>query len=118
MTTVTNIQWLWGSNQSIEFNPETDKLNFGWLSANDFTLTERSGSVVISIPSNQQSYTLNGVSFSELSAAKVIANDQSALTTWSASLNNAPASNPVSAPLPPPVLQPTAGAVTTNIGWS
>lgn len=118
MTTVTNIQWLWGSNQSIEFNPATDKLNFGWLSAKDFTLTERSGSVVISIPSNQQSYTLNGVSFSELSAANVIANDQSALTTWSASLNNAPASNPVSAPLPPPVLQPTAGAVTTNIGWS
>jgi GH18 family chitinase len=118
MTTITNIQWQWGSNQLIEFNPAVDTLNFGWFSANDFTLTERDGSVIISIPSNQQSYTLKGVSFSELRAANIIANDQGALSTWNAYLTRTPESSSVPAPLPSPEPIKAAGEVITNIGWA
>lgn len=124
MATVTNIQWLWGSNQRIDFNPATDSLNFGWFSANDFTLTERDGSVVISIPSNQQSYTLNGVSFAELRAANIVANDSGALAAWNSHLDASTSTTPVPTPAPTPTPSPTpdvgpvAGASTTNVGWA
>jgi chitinase len=118
MTTVTNIQWQWGSNQVIEFNPAADTLNFAWFSANDFTLTERDGSVVISIPSNQQSYTLKGVSFSELRAANIIANDPGVMSAWNAHLASAPAPSIVPAPMPSPEAEKATGAVISNIGWA
>lgn len=122
MATVTNIQWLWGSNQQIDFNPATDTLNFGWFSANDFTLTEQDGSVVIAIPGNQQSYTLNGVTFAELSATNIVANDSGALAAWHSHLDSSTATNPVPtpapAPLPTPETAPVSGAVTTIISWA
>lgn len=118
MTTTTNIQWLWGSNQVIEFNPAVDTLNFGWFSKNDFTLTERDGSVVISIPSNQQSYTLKGVSFDELSAANIIAGDQSTLAAWNTELANSSTTKAVVPPLPSSDTSQITGAVITNVGWA
>lgn len=122
MAEVTNIQWQWGSNQVIDFNPALDTLNFGWFSANDFTLSEKDGSVVISIPTNQQSYTLNGISFAELRAANIVANDSGALAAWTSHLtsNGLPDSTSGSLPTPTPTpgVTPVTNAVTTNISWS
>ena len=65
MATV-NIVWNWGTNSSIDFNPATDILDFGWFAANQFTISEVNGTVVIAIPSNHQTYTLQNTTLAEL----------------------------------------------------
>ena len=67
MATVTKIQWAWGQNQVINFNSASDTLDFGWFQAGQYAVSEVNGSVVIAIPSNNQTYTLTGVSLNELS---------------------------------------------------
>lgn len=84
--TTTTITWSWGSDTVLAFNPETDELDFGWFSADNFTISEVGGSVVISIPSNDQTYTLSGVSLDELSLDNIVANDSSALAEWQEAL--------------------------------
>jgi chitinase len=116
MANVTKIQWVWGSNQIIDFNPQTDSLDFGWFSSNDFSLEEREGSVVISIPSNGQSYTLNNVTFADLSASNISARDSGALAEWNAHLTSAPASNPQ--PTPVPEVTPVPAGGITMVSWS
>lgn len=118
MANVTKIQWSWGSNQVLNFNPATDSLDFGWFSANDFTLSERDGSVVISIPSNGQSYTLNGVSFAELSAANIVAKDGGALAEWNSHLGATVPPSPVIPPVAVPEPTPVTGATITNVAWA
>ena len=118
MTTVTNIQWLWGSSQIIEFNPTVDTVNFGWFSANDFTLTERDGSVIISIPSNQQTYTLKGVSFADLRSSNIVASDQGTLAAWSAKLASTPKVDIISSTLPIQGDVQAASPIITNISWA
>lgn len=80
---VTNIEWHWGVNEVIDFNPKTDALNFGWMSADSFTVSEVNGSVVISIPTNDQSYTLDGVTLNDLTMINIIGQNSSALGEWS-----------------------------------
>ncbi|MFG1479304.1 fibronectin type III domain-containing protein [Xanthobacter sp. V4C-4] len=80
--TTTVITWSWGSDTVLAFNPDSDKLDFGWFSADNFTISEVNGSVVISIPSNDQTYTLTGVTLDELSLDNIVANDSSALAEW------------------------------------
>ncbi|MFG1392688.1 fibronectin type III domain-containing protein [Xanthobacter agilis] len=82
----TTITWSWGTDTVLNFNPETDKLDFGWFSSDNFTITESDGSVVISIPSNDQTYTLTGVTLDELTIDNIVANDSSALAEWQAAL--------------------------------
>lgn len=116
MGNVTKIEWLWGSNQLIDFNPLTDSLDFGWFSSNDFSLDERDGSVVISIPSNGQTYTLKNVAFADLSSSNIVAKDSGALAEWGVHL--APISAPDPLPAPDPALTPLPGGGTTVISWA
>lgn len=87
--TTTTIAWLWGTNTVVSFEPAMDVLDFGWFSSTNFTLSEENGSVVISIPSNNQTYRLEGVRLADLSLANITARDASALVAWQAALDAA-----------------------------
>lgn len=87
--TVYTIAWSWGQHTEFAFDPSRDVLDFGWFAGDSFTLSEINGSVVISIPSNQQTYTLTGVSFSDLSANNIVAKDASAQMLWIQALTDA-----------------------------
>jgi chitodextrinase len=129
--TTTSIQWAWGQNQQLNFNPATDKLDFGWFQSGQFTLSEVNGSVVISIPSNQQTYTLTGVKLSDLGMANILASDTNTAQLWSNTLGNPASAAPTPTPVPetnvivnPPPVTPTppSPASTTShvnpISWS
>lgn len=90
MAKTTTINWTWGSNAVITFDPAVDTLDFGWFQAEQFVISEVNGSVVISIPSNNQTYTLAGVSLSEMSLANIAAKDASTVGEWTTALNAAP----------------------------
>lgn len=85
MATVS-ITWSWGAHETIDFDPATDTLDFGWIGADTFTIAEVNGSVVITLPDNNHSYTLKGVSLSELSLANISGHDASVFTEWSDAL--------------------------------
>jgi len=78
----TVITWDWGKNPVINFNPATDKLDFGWMGAGQFDVTENAGSTVISVADNAHTYTLSGVSLSQLSADNIVAKDAGTVTKW------------------------------------
>ena len=101
--TTTNITWAWGTNTHIKFNPATDVLNFGWFAADQFTIGEVNGSVVIAIPSNHQTYTLDNVTLSELHLSDIVANDSSAISEWQSVLSTTTTTPP---PAPPPPVTP------------
>ena len=111
MATVTKIQWAWGQNQAINFDPTSDALDFGWFQSGQYTVSEVNGSVVINIPSNNQTYTLTGVSLNELSLQNIRANDASVVSSWQGLLADAPASvtpTPVEpTPVSPTPIDPT-----------
>ncbi|SJZ38783.1 Glycosyl hydrolases family 18 [Enhydrobacter aerosaccus] len=87
--TTTAITWAWGTNTQLNFNPATDTLNFGWFQGGQFTVAEVNGSVVISIPSNNQTYTLENVTLSQLHLSNIVANDSTAISEWTTVLNGA-----------------------------
>lgn len=91
--TIHQIEWRWGKQIELDFDPEKDILDFGWFSGSSFSLSQVNGSVVISIPSNQQSYTLTGVSFAELSASNIVSKDPQAQSLWLEALGNADSEN-------------------------
>lgn len=135
MPNTTAIQWAWGQNQTINFNPAVDKLDFGWFQAGQFGIQESNGSVVITIPSNQQSYTLSGVRLSQLTTENILSKDASTLQAWSdaftAHAGSTDASSasgsttvtpiltptPVPTPTPTPTIVPSSGTVTA-ITWA
>src|SRR5260221_13898919 len=98
-----NIVWNWGTNSNIAFNPATDILDFGWFAADQFTISEVNGTVVIAIPSNHQTYTLAHTTLSELHLSNIVAKDTSAIAAWQSALASAPI-----APPPPPAPPPPA----------
>ena len=135
---VVTVNWSWGSNQQLDFNPATDKIDLGWFQAREFTLTEVNGSTVLSIPTNQQSYTLKGVTLAELNDSNFIALD-SATATYLHSVTGNQASSgdpstvtptpvvpdpvtPEPAPSPEPTPTPTPpavnGGITTLVSWA
>ncbi len=89
--TTTAVTWAWGSHAVIDFNPATDVLDLGWLSADNFSVAEQNGSVVITIAGNDQTYTLEGVTLAEMSMDDISARDASALAEWQALLDAADA---------------------------
>jgi len=106
VASVTKIQWAWGQNQVINFNSASDTLDFGWFQSGQYAVSEVNGSVVIAIPSNNQTYTLSGVSLNELSLQNIRANDSSVVSAWQKLLADAPA--PVQpTPLEPAPVEPT-----------
>ncbi len=99
----TQITWNWGTNTNINFNPATDVLDFGWFQGGQFTISEVNGAVVVAIPSNQQSYTLQHTTLHDLHLNNIVAKDASAISAWTAALANAPVTppEPPSPPVPP-----------------
>ncbi len=85
MANVT-LTWTWGLHEVDTFNPATDVIDFGWVSADYVTIAEVAGSVVISLPSTEQTYTLQGVTLADLSIANIVANDGSIFAAWTAAL--------------------------------
>jgi hypothetical protein len=109
-----NIVWNWGTNSNIAFNPATDILDFGWFAADQFTISEVNGTVVIAIPSNHQTYALAHTTLSELHLSNIVAKDTSAIAAWQSALASAPVAPPPPPAPPPPAAPPTSGATT----WS
>ncbi|WP_246224182.1 Calx-beta domain-containing protein [Mycolicibacterium anyangense] len=87
--TTTSITWAWGSNPVLAFNPATDKLDFGWMQTNQFTVAEKSGSVVIGVVDNNHTYTLQGVTLGQLQMSNIVAKDAGTLATWQSLINGA-----------------------------
>lgn len=85
----TRITWAWGSKAVVAFNPATDKLDFGWMQSNQFTVVERSGSVVIGVVDNNHSYTLQGVSLGQLSMTNIVAKDAGTVAKWQSLISGA-----------------------------
>jgi Glycosyl hydrolases family 18 len=107
--TTTKISWAWGTNTHVDFHAATDKLDFDWFQADQFTISERNGSVVIAIPSNQQTYTLDHTRLADLHLSNIVAKDGSALNEWATVLGEpvAPPQPPVTPPGTPPTNPPS-----------
>jgi len=108
----TQITWNWGTNTNINFNPATDVLDFGWFQGGQFTISELNGTVVVAIPSNHQTYTLQHTSLHDLHLSNIVANDASAISAWTTALSSAPVTPPAppSPPAPPPAPVPSGDA--------
>ncbi|MEM9240289.1 MAG: hypothetical protein AAGB07_09955 [Pseudomonadota bacterium] len=75
------ITWAWGTDVTVpDFDPATDTIFISWVSADALDVREVDGSVVISIPSNNQSTTLSGVTLADLSPANFKILDSTAAT--------------------------------------
>ena len=85
--TVTTINWMWGTNTVLAFDPDLDVLDFGWFQKDSFSIAEVGGSVVITITGNNQTYKLDGVTLAELSMDNVRAKDASAIEKWDLALD-------------------------------
>ena len=99
----TKIVWAWGTNTHIAFNPAADILDFGWFAAGQFTVSEVNGTVVIAIPSNHQTYTLDNTTLSELHLSNIVGKDPTAIGEWTTALGSATTTPP---PVTPPVVTP------------
>lgn len=81
--TTTKISWQYGSHTTLNFDPGSDKLDFGWFKSHEFDVTEVAGSVKIAIAGNNQTYTLAGVAIGELTTSNIVALDDGTRTKWS-----------------------------------
>ena len=62
------ITWTWGQDAVVtDFDPASDTIFVDWFTAGDVSVSEVGGSVVFSIPANNQSVTLQGVALEDLS---------------------------------------------------
>jgi len=80
--TTTTVTWNWGTNPVLAFKPATDKLDFGWMQAGQFDVTEKSGSTVIAVIGNNHSYTLQNVPISQLTVNNIVAKDAGTVSKW------------------------------------
>ncbi|WP_428684261.1 Calx-beta domain-containing protein [Reyranella sp.] len=87
--TVTTINWTWGLNTVLAFDPALDVLDFGWFQKDNFSIAEVGGSVVITITGNNQTYRLDGVTLAELSMDNIRAKDASVIQKWDTALDTA-----------------------------
>ncbi len=92
--TTTVIGWHWGQNAVLNFNPAKDKLDFGWMQPANFTVAEQAGSTVISIVDNNQTYTLNGVTVSQLQMGNIVALDSTTTAKWQGLISTAQSATP------------------------
>lgn len=73
------IDWNWGQNSVVaDFDPHHSTIFIGWLGADALNVTQTAAGVVISVPGNNQSTTLQGVSLENLSADNFHISDASA----------------------------------------
>lgn len=92
--TVTTINWMWGTNTVLAFDPDLDVLDFGWFQKDNFSIAEVGGSVVITISGNNQTYKLDGVTLAELSMDNIRAKDAGAIEEWADALDSSPPTTP------------------------
>ncbi|MEM9579127.1 MAG: hypothetical protein AAF891_00460 [Pseudomonadota bacterium] len=104
------IEWKWGTNSVVDFNPATDKIDFGWFTKTQINVTERGGNLIIEIPSNKQSYTLRGARLSNLNASNIIARDGSTKSAMDQLVGGGRPTTPV---VPTTPSQPTTPTPTT-----
>ena len=84
--TTTTVGWLWGTNTTLSFNTATDKLDFGWMQPTNFDISEKSGSTVITIVNNNQTYILNGVPLRTMQTGNIVALDPTTVAKWQAAI--------------------------------
>ncbi|EHB45653.1 Chitinase [Mycolicibacterium rhodesiae JS60] len=89
--TTTTIGWAWGANPVLTFDPGKDTLDFVWMQANEFDVSDESGSTVITIVGNNSSYTLGGVTLSQLQIGNIFAKDAGTLAKWQSLIDAAKA---------------------------
>jgi hypothetical protein len=89
--TSTTIGWAWGANPVLTFDPAKDTLDFVWMQAAEFDVSDKSGSTVITIVGNNSSYTLAGVTLSQLQIGNIIAKDAGTLAKWQGLIDSAKA---------------------------
>ena len=94
--TATQINWNWGSNANVKFDAASDTLDFGWFQADQFAISEVNGTVVVAIPSNQQTYALQHTTLHDLHLSNIVAKDASAIGEWTTVLMAAPDERPSS----------------------
>ena len=74
---VYKVFWNWGTDATLNFNPETDKIDFGWMTSGNIEFSQQNDGLHISVVGNQQSYKLENVNINDLSADHFIALDAS-----------------------------------------
>ena len=89
--TTTTVGWTWGANPVLTFNPAKDTLDFVWMQAASFDVSDTSGSTVITIVGNNSSYTLSGVKLNQLQIGNIIAKDAGTLAKWQSLIDAAKA---------------------------
>ncbi|MDA7967239.1 hypothetical protein, partial [Ruegeria sp.] len=73
------VTWAWGSNTVVnDFTPATDTIFIDWIRADALEISEVDGSVVIAVPSNNQTITLQGVTLAMLEGSNIHALDTTA----------------------------------------
>lgn len=76
------ISWNRGVDTWLKFDPACDHLDFRWMGAEYFTISEIDGSVVVGIPRNRQSYVLRGVGLADLGIHNIVACNMAAIDVW------------------------------------
>ncbi|MCB1292351.1 MAG: hypothetical protein KDB45_12700 [Mycobacterium sp.] len=92
--TTTAITWAWGDRSVLEFDPGADKLDFGWMGPGNFDVSEDSGSTVIAIVDNNQSYTLRGVALARMQVGNILARDARTIGKWQGLIADAQVGDP------------------------
>ena len=73
------ITWSWGENKVVTgFDPDSDTIFVDWFTADQIQVSESNGNVVFTVPSNNQTATLQGVTLAELSTANFTVLDTTA----------------------------------------
>jgi hypothetical protein len=73
------IDWAWGKTEiDTDFDPATDTIYIGWISAVQLEITETSAGVEFLVPSNNQTLTLAGVKLEQLDMARIRTLDDTA----------------------------------------
>ncbi len=72
------LTWAWGKKTVVtDFDPAKDTIFIDWISASELTITETAAGVVFSVPSNNQTLTLKGITLDDLKPANIRALDSS-----------------------------------------
>ncbi|OYW33105.1 MAG: hypothetical protein B7Z45_08735, partial [Azorhizobium sp. 12-66-6] len=88
--TTFTIDWDYDSATVLDFDPAADRLDFGWFKAHEFSIAQGASGLVITIDGNKQTYTLPGVTLSDLEMSNIIALDTGARAEWQAAIDSAP----------------------------
>src|SRR5215472_10511719 len=96
-----------GHQFQYRFQSRNRHSRFRLVAAGQFAVSELNGTVVVAIPSNHQTYTLQHTTLHDLHLSNIAAKDASAISAWQTALGSAPVTPPEPpqppAPPPPPV---------------